>query len=122
MRSLLVTVASALLLCASDVATHGMHGMHEMADSTTEYKCPSCRMSTLKSGYNNANYVELINGQRVYTCGMDARNFPDYTFKSTDAAYIAANLVRPLLAGTDRTCGVGLSVCVICVDNRPSSW
>lgn len=115
MRSLLVTVSSALLLCASGVAAHGMHAMHamhDMADSTTEYKCPSCRMSTLKSGYNNANYVELNNGQRVYTCGMDARSFPDYTFKSTDAAYIAANLVRPLPGGTDRTCGVGLTVFV----------
>lgn len=94
MRSLCVTLASALLLCASGKTA--AHGMHAMADSvsSTEYKCPSCRMSTLQMGYNNANYVELAKGQRVYTCGMDARNFLDYTFKSTDAAYIAANLVR----------------------------
>lgn len=100
MRALSLTLAAvAGLLCAGSAAAHGMHGMHEMhaaADATTDYKCPACRMSTMKMGYNNANYVELANGQRVYSCGMDPRTFPDYTFTSTDAAYIAANMVREL--------------------------
>ncbi|TYZ64755.1 hypothetical protein PybrP1_004298 [[Pythium] brassicae (nom. inval.)] len=108
MRSLsLVLAAFAGLLCAGSAAAHGMHGMHEMhemhaaADSTTDYKCPACRMSTMKMGYSNANYVELTNGQRVYSCGMAPRTFPDYTFPSTDSAYIAANMAEFVVNKTD---------------------
>ncbi|KAF1331333.1 Transmembrane protein, partial [Globisporangium splendens] len=115
MRSLRLTFAAALgLLCVGGAATHGMHNMHTMhgmhamramADSsttsTTDYRCPACRMSTISNGYNNANYVELKNGQRVYTCGMAARSFSDYSFKSTDTAYIAANMAEYVVNKTD---------------------
>lgn len=111
MRVLALTLAAAAgLLCAGNAAAHGMHGMHAMADTTTttttDYKCPACRMSTMKMGYNNENYVELAKGQRVYTCGMEPRTFDSYpTFKSTDSAYIAANIVR---------CFVPLFLVIVC--------
>ena len=57
-------------------------------------KCPSCGMSTTKMGYNNLNYVEFTNGQRIYSCGMEPRAFEAYPFQVTDTAYIAANMVR----------------------------
>lgn len=99
-----VTTALALLLALATLSAtsqaHGMHGMHEMvflsadASSTTTYKCPACGMSTTDYGYDNANYVELMNGQRIYTCGMDPRAFASYSFEVTDTAYVAANMVR----------------------------
>lgn len=90
----------ALVALSADVKAHGMHGMHEMvflstdASSTTAYKCPACGMSTMDNNYDNANYVELTYGQRIYTCGMDPREFSSYSFEVTDTAYVAANMVR----------------------------
>nr|CCA23376.1 alpha putative [Albugo laibachii Nc14] len=57
-------------------------------------KCPSCGMSTTKMGYNNLNYVEFTNGQRIYSCGMEPRAFEAYPFQVTDTAYIAANMAE----------------------------
>ncbi|DAZ98371.1 TPA: hypothetical protein N0F65_000690, partial [Lagenidium giganteum] len=118
--------ATALLALAMMVATtaptvhacgaHGHHHEHhvhvydhdhtrrhlEAKTPTTAFKCPACRMSTMMSGYNNANYVQLKNGQRVYTCGMDPRTIPgsSWTFETTDTAYVGANMAEYIVNKT----------------------
>ncbi|TMW62489.1 hypothetical protein Poli38472_005107 [Pythium oligandrum] len=108
MRVMLWTTALTALVMgggARRVAAHGMHAMHameEMADvSSSDYKCPVCRMST-KTMYNNENWVEMANGQRVYTCGMEPRQFDDYDFKSTDTAYLGANMAEFIVNESDK--------------------
>ncbi|CAI5702437.1 unnamed protein product [Peronospora effusa] len=58
-------------------------------------------MSTLDSGYDNENYVTMMNGQRVYSCGMAPRAFPDYKSDLTDTAYLAANMAEFIVNQTD---------------------
>ncbi|OWZ06116.1 Alpha kinase, partial [Phytophthora megakarya] len=87
---------------------HDMHAMQTHRDlaasvSSTDYTCPVCGMSTLDSGYDNENYVVMANGQRVYSCGMAARTFSDYSFEVTDTAYLAANMAEFIVNQTDAT-------------------
>ncbi|KAJ0409921.1 hypothetical protein P43SY_005815 [Pythium insidiosum] len=94
------TLALLLLLALSAPRTkaHAMTG----GASTTAFKCPECRMSTMGMGYNNEFYVELAHGQRVYTCGMAPRQLDDNDFESTDTAYVGANMAKYILAKSDK--------------------
>ncbi|KAF4030504.1 hypothetical protein GN244_ATG17715 [Phytophthora infestans] len=42
-------------------------------------------------------------GQTIYTCGMAARSFDDYSFDVTDTAYLAANVAEFIINSTDST-------------------
>lgn len=115
MRAYLTTAAAvfAALATATNAHAHAHHehkavssgralGAHfllrgleaDNSTSTTDYTCPICGMSTMDMGYDDHNYVELTNGQRVYTCGMDAYTHDDYSFAVTDTSYLAANMAE----------------------------
>ncbi|GMF17293.1 unnamed protein product [Phytophthora lilii] len=105
-----------------------MHAMQARAlaaaNSTTDYTCPVCGMSTMDSGYDNDNYVTLAHGQTVYTCGMAARSFDAYAFEVTDTAYLAANMAEFIVNQTDAdTYAKCTSTCTECADgiNDPVS-
>ncbi|GLD99230.1 hypothetical protein PINS_up007948 [Pythium insidiosum] len=97
-RPLLVALLLLLVALATRVHAHAMTG----GASTTAFKCPECRMSTMGMGYNNEFYVELMHGQRVYTCGMAPRELDDNDFKSTDTAYVGANMAKYIVAKSDK--------------------
>lgn len=110
-----------LLALASSVQAHSMHAMHELvfmadASTTTAYKCPVCGMSTMDFGYDNANYVELDNGQRVYTCGMDPQEVSGYSFEVTDTSNLAANMAAYVVNETDSTFSKCNTTCSKCAD------
>ncbi|ETI51718.1 hypothetical protein F443_04992 [Phytophthora nicotianae P1569] len=71
--------------------------------SDEDYTCPVCGMSTKDMGYDNLNHIGFAHGQTVYTCGMAARTFDDYTFEVTDTAYLAANVAEFIINSTDAT-------------------
>jgi YHS domain-containing protein len=71
--------------------------------SDEDYTCPVCGMSTKDMGYDNLNHIGFVNGQTVYTCGMAARAFDDYSFDVTDTAYLAANVAEFIVNSTDAT-------------------
>ncbi|GMF35794.1 unnamed protein product [Phytophthora lilii] len=71
--------------------------------SSEDFKCPVCGMSTKDMGYDNLNHIGFAHGQTVYTCGMAARSFDDYTFEVTDTAYLAANVAEFIINSTDAT-------------------
>ncbi|CAI5736809.1 unnamed protein product [Hyaloperonospora brassicae] len=94
------------------------------AVSSTDHTCPVCGMSTLDSGYANANYVTLTHGQKIYSCGMAARPFPSYGPKLTDTAYLAANMAEFIVNPTDGSAYAKCSsTCDECADgvNDPMS-
>ncbi|TDH67538.1 hypothetical protein CCR75_005345 [Bremia lactucae] len=111
----LFTAASAFLGASASAhilhhEVHQPHGLRELqvnldlastSASTTDYTCPVCGMSTLDSGYDNTNYVSMINGQRIYSCGMSPRSFDSYNFEVTDTAYLAANMAEFIVNQTD---------------------
>ncbi|KAK1946147.1 hypothetical protein P3T76_003195 [Phytophthora citrophthora] len=91
-------------------STMDMSMSMDMSSSTTstvtsdeDYKCPVCGMSTKDMGYDNLNHISFANGQTVYTCGMAARSFDDYSFEVTDTAYLAANVAEFIVNSTDAT-------------------
>ncbi|CEG40902.1 hypothetical protein F443_05013 [Plasmopara halstedii] len=69
--------------------------------SSTDYTCPVCGMSTMDNGYDNNNYVSMINGQKIYSCGMAPRAFESYNTEVTDTAYLAANMAEFIVNQTD---------------------
>ncbi|KAI9988163.1 hypothetical protein PInf_024482 [Phytophthora infestans] len=71
--------------------------------SDEDFKCPVCGMSTKDMGYDNLNHIGLDHGQTIYTCGMAARSFDDYSFDVTDTAYLAANVAEFIINSTDST-------------------
>ncbi|KAH7484854.1 hypothetical protein PRIC1_004168 [Phytophthora ramorum] len=71
--------------------------------SSEDYTCPVCGMSTMDMGYDNLNHIGFAHGQTVYTCGMAARSFDDYSFDVTDTAYLAANMAEFIVNATDAT-------------------
>lgn len=78
----------------------------DMSSSSTstsdeDYTCPVCGMSTKDMGYDNENHISFANGQTVYTCGMAARSFDDYSFDVTDTSYLAANVAEFIVNSTD---------------------
>ncbi|KAG7383186.1 hypothetical protein PHYBOEH_010027 [Phytophthora boehmeriae] len=93
----------------STSSSHAMSTMAsmsmDMSSSTTtsdeEFKCPVCGMSTTDMGYNNENHISFAHGQTIYTCGMAARSFDDYTFELTDTSYLAANVAEFIVNSTD---------------------
>ena len=92
--------------------------------STDDHTCPVCGMSTLDSGYDNANYVTLTHGQKIHSCGMAARSFPSYGAKLTDTAYLAANVAEFIVHPTDASAYAKCSrTCDECADgiNDPMS-
>ncbi|KAL3667145.1 hypothetical protein V7S43_008084 [Phytophthora oleae] len=116
-RCLLWTIAAGALLASVSAHTHhNHHEMHQLHDmhamqahrdlassgvSSTDYTCPVCGMSTVDYGYDNDNYVVMTHGQRVYSCGMEARAFSAYDFDVTDSAYLAANMAEFIVNQTD---------------------
>jgi len=111
-----VCVLAALAVAGVAACEHHAHQHHAMGhdgavmraleadasskSTTTAYTCPVCGMTSTYADYNNENYVALTHGQRVYTCGMAARTFTDYSFKSTDTAYLAANMAAYVVNAT----------------------
>ncbi|OWZ21921.1 hypothetical protein PHMEG_0003444 [Phytophthora megakarya] len=102
----------------SNMDMSGMSGMSGMDMSTTsssstessatvtsdeDFTCPVCGMSTKDMGYDNLNHIGFANGQTVYTCGMAARSFDDYSFEVTDTSYLAANVAEFIINSTDST-------------------
>lgn len=119
LRSALCLLSALALAAACDHHAHHVHDhVHDHAHghvaaemraleaeasskaTTTEYVCPVCGMSSMYADYANENYVALEHGQRVYTCGMAARAFGDYSFSSTDTAYLAANVAEFVVNAT----------------------
>ncbi|KAL3667167.1 hypothetical protein V7S43_008103 [Phytophthora oleae] len=92
-------------------STMDMSMSMDMSSSTTtstttsdeDYTCPVCGMSTKDMGYDNLNHISFAHGQTVYTCGMAARSFDDYSFELTDTAYLAANVAEFIVNSTDAT-------------------
>ena len=99
-------------------------GLASLAMSSTDYTCPVCGMSTLDSGYDNENYVTMMHGQKVYSCGMAARPFPAYSSDLTDTAYLGANMAEFIINQTDVDAYAKCtSACNECVDGiRPCVW
>ncbi|RLN51523.1 hypothetical protein BBJ29_002262 [Phytophthora kernoviae] len=105
--------SSLLMASATAHDHHEMHQMHDMhvmqmhrdlassSVSSTDYTCPVCGMSTLDSGYDNENYVTMVNGQKIYSCGMAARSFSSYDADLTDTSYLAANMAEFIVNQTD---------------------
>ncbi|KAG7376290.1 hypothetical protein PHYPSEUDO_013792 [Phytophthora pseudosyringae] len=73
------------------------------ATSDEDYTCPVCGMSTKDMGYDNLNHIGFAHGQTIYTCGMAARSFDDYSFDVTDTTYLAANVAEFIVNSTDAT-------------------
>ncbi|CAH0517327.1 unnamed protein product [Peronospora belbahrii] len=95
-----------------------MQEHRDLASLGVDYTCPVCGMSTLESGYDNANYVTMMNGQKIYSCGMAPRPFPNYDSDLTDTAYLAANMAEFIVNPTDADAYVKCTNdCRECSDN-----
>ncbi len=70
--------------------THDDHGSRE-SDNDGITRCPLCSMSV--KDYNMSWFLELNNGQRIYTCGMnDGTKYESGTF--SHPSLLGATMVR----------------------------
>ncbi|RLN21146.1 hypothetical protein BBO99_00009223 [Phytophthora kernoviae] len=92
---------------SSTMSTHSSMDMASMDMSSSsitsdeDFTCPVCGMSTKDMGYDNDNHISFAHGQTIYTCGMAARSFDDYSFDLTDTSYLAANVAEFIINSTD---------------------
>ncbi|KAE8989617.1 hypothetical protein PF005_g19874 [Phytophthora fragariae] len=73
-----------------------IQGHRGLASSTTDYECPVCGMTT-----NNAYYVSMTHGQKIYACSMGPQSTSEYSFKVRNAAYLAANMAEFIVNPTE---------------------
>lgn len=65
---------------------------------------------------NNAYYVSMTHGQKIYACSMGPQSTSEYSFKVRNAAYLAANMAEFIVNPTETDYTKCEDACPECAD------